>query len=130
MVRILWRTTPHKSKTRRTRTLGTKVHSNSFNIDIRLAVPAVLGFCAKFTFHDLCGLPLGSADYLELCRRYGAFIVTDVPRMSFREKDLARRFIVFIDAVYESKVPYIRLELIVGEDSVDVGSTDCGNIHG
>jgi len=24
--------------------------------------------------------------------------------MSFREKDLARRFIVFIDAVYESKV--------------------------
>ena len=70
----------------------------------KLAVPAVLGNCARFTFHDLCGLPLGSADYLELCRRYGAFVVTDVPRMSFREKDLARRFIIFIDAVYESKV--------------------------
>lgn len=70
----------------------------------RLAVPLALGTCAKFTFHDLCGLPLGSADYLELCRRYRSFIVTDVPRMSFREKDLARRFIVFIDAVYESKV--------------------------
>lgn len=41
---------------------------------------------------------------MELCRRYNAFIVTDVPRMSFREKDLARRFIIFIDAVYESKV--------------------------
>jgi peroxisome-assembly ATPase len=67
-------------------------------------VPAALGGCAKFTFHDLCGLPLGSADYLELCRRYSSFIVTDVPKMSFREKDLARRFIVFIDAVYESKV--------------------------
>jgi predicted ATPase len=75
-----------------------------YTINHRLAVPAVLGQCAKFTFHDLCGLPLGSADYLELCRRYGAFIITNVPRMSFREKDLARRFIVFIDAVYESKV--------------------------
>jgi peroxisome-assembly ATPase len=72
--------------------------------DFRLAVPWVLGNCAKFTFHDLCGLPLGSADYLELCRRFGSFIITDVPRMSFREKDLARRFIVFLDAVYESKV--------------------------
>lgn len=67
-------------------------------------MPSSLGGCAKFTFHDLCGLPLGSADYLELCRHYGAFVVTDVPKMSFREKDLARRFIVFIDAVYESKV--------------------------
>ena len=90
---------------------GRKYKSISFNIDVRLAVPTVLGFCAKFTFHDLCGLPLGSADYLELCRRYGAFIVTDVPRMSFREKDLARRFIVFIDAVYESKVPLHTFEV-------------------
>jgi peroxisome-assembly ATPase len=71
---------------------------------IRLAVPSALGPCAKFTFHELCGLPLGSADYVELCRHYTAFIVTQVPRMSFREKDLARRFIVFIDSVYESRV--------------------------
>ena len=67
-------------------------------------MPEAIGTCAKFSFHDLCGLPLGSADYLELCRRFSSFIVTDVPKMSFREKDLARRFIVFIDAVYESKV--------------------------
>ena len=101
---------------------------------VRLAVPSVLGKCAKFTFHDLCGLPLGSADYLELCRRYGSFIVTDVPRMSFREKDLARRFIVFIDAVYESKVHSFDIVLwsltyIVGKNSIDVGSSDCGNFQ-
>jgi peroxisome-assembly ATPase len=81
-----------------------------------------LGTCARFTFHDLCGLPLGSADYLELCRRYTAFIVTDVPKMSFREKDLARRFIVFIDAVYESKAKIVITseipiaEIFTGED--------------
>jgi predicted ATPase len=80
----------------------------------RLAVPSVLGTCAKFPFHDLCGLPLGSADYIELCRHYTAFVITDVPRMSFRTKDLARRFIVFIDAVYESKVriPVARVNMM------------------
>jgi peroxisome-assembly ATPase len=109
---------------------GRKYSSSKYTINHRLAVPAVLGQCAKFTFHDLCGLPLGSADYLELCRRYGAFIVTDVPRMSFREKDLARRFIVFIDAVYESKVVTFVRRLILGKDSDHVGSTDIGDIHG
>ena len=115
MVRIFWRTTPLKRKTRRTRTVGTKVFflCEKQGSDGRLAVPLVLGNCAKFTFHDLCGLPLGSADYLELCRRFGSFIVTHVPRMSFREKDLARRFIVFIDAVYESKVsPSLQTERV------------------
>ena len=40
--------------------------------------------------------------------------MTDVPKMSFREKDLARRFIVFIDAVYESKVsqPLLILDFV------------------
>jgi protein AFG1 len=37
--------------------------------------------------------------------------------MSFREKDLARRFIVFIDAVYESKV-YIFSSAINGQAKV------------
>jgi len=83
---------------------GRKYLSFTNCVDSRLEVPAALGTCAKFTFHDLCGLPLGSADYIELCRRYNAFIVTDVPSMSFRTKDLARRFITFIDAVYESRV--------------------------
>lgn len=55
-----------------------------------------------------------------MCRHYNAFIVTDVPKMSFREKDLARRFIVFIDAVYESKVVITeRRKLIVGQSRVD-----------
>ena len=65
-------------------------------------VPKASGKCAWFTFEELIGRATGAADYLELCRRYGAFVVTGVPGMSYRERDLARRFITFIDAVYES----------------------------
>ena len=65
-------------------------------------VPRVSGRCAWFTFDELIGRPTSAADFLELMRSYDAFIVTDVPGMNYRQRDLARRFITFIDAVYES----------------------------
>lgn len=69
-----------------------------------IQVPLASGRAAQFTFGQLLGRATGAADYLELVRHYDAFIVTDVPGMTIRERDLARRFITFIDAVYESKV--------------------------
>lgn len=65
-------------------------------------VPKVSGRAAMFTFDELIGRPTSAADYIELMRSYDAFIVTEVPGMTYRERDLARRFITFIDAVYES----------------------------
>ncbi|CAK7198332.1 ATPase [Sporothrix eucalyptigena] len=65
-------------------------------------VPRVSGRCAWFTFDELIGKPTSAADYLELVRAYDAFIVTDVPGMTHRQRDLARRLITFIDAVYEA----------------------------
>ncbi|KAI1143085.1 AFG1-like ATPase-domain-containing protein [Hypoxylon sp. FL0543] len=70
-------------------------------------VPRVSGRCAWFTFQELIGSATGAADYLELMRCYDAFIVSDVPGMTFRERDLARRFITFIDAVYESRAKLV-----------------------
>lgn len=68
----------------------------------KIHVPRVSGRCACFTFDELIGRPTGAADYIELVRSYDAFVVTDVPGMTYRQRDLARRFITFIDAVYES----------------------------
>jgi len=65
-------------------------------------IPCASGKAAKFTFHELIGRATGAADYIEMMRSYHAFIVTDVPGMTHRERDWARRFITFIDAVYES----------------------------
>jgi len=80
-------------------------HSISHKIWGRdLKVPLASGKAAKFTFGELCGSPLSAADYLELSRRYEAFVVTDVPTMDYKTRDLARRFITFIDAVYLSRV--------------------------
>ena len=69
-----------------------------------IEVPLASGKAAMFTFDELLGRATGAADYLELMRTYDAFIVTGVPAMTYRERDLARRFITFIDTVYESRV--------------------------
>jgi protein AFG1 len=65
-------------------------------------VPKVSGKATMFTFDELIGRPTSAADFIELTRTYDAFIITNVPGMTHRERDLARRFITFIDAVYES----------------------------
>jgi protein AFG1 len=70
----------------------------------KIEVPLASGKAARFTFQQLLGRATGAADYIELVRHYDAFIVTDVPGMTAQQRDLARRFITFIDAVYESKV--------------------------
>lgn len=69
-----------------------------------IEVPLASGRAARFTFQQLLGRATGAADYLELVKNYDAFIVTDVPQMTLNMRDLARRFITFMDAVYESKV--------------------------
>lgn len=87
-------------------------------------VPRVSGRCACFTFDELIGKPKSAADYLELVRCYDAFVVTDVPGMTVRERDLARRFITFIDAVYEGNAKLVLTtekplaELFVSRDEI------------
>ncbi|RJE27384.1 mitochondrial ATPase [Aspergillus sclerotialis] len=70
-------------------------------------VPKASGKAAWFSFQQLIGTATGAADYLELVRNYEAFIVTDVPGMTLNQRDLARRFITFIDAVYESRAKLV-----------------------
>jgi protein AFG1 len=70
----------------------------------KVVVPQASGQAARFDFWDLMGKATGAADYLELVKYYDAFIITGVPGMTYRERDLARRFITFIDSIYESRV--------------------------
>ncbi|KAF8969404.1 AFG1-like ATPase-domain-containing protein [Flammula alnicola] len=55
------------------------------------------------TLLDLCGQPLSAADYIEVTKNFGTVFLLNVPKMGIDKKDLARRFITFIDACYESK---------------------------
>ncbi|EDO14872.1 hypothetical protein Kpol_363p12 [Vanderwaltozyma polyspora DSM 70294] len=57
---------------------------------------------AQFTFKELCGQPLAAGDYLTLANNFKAFIITDIPFLSVYVRDEVRRFITFLDAVYDN----------------------------
>lgn len=62
----------------------------------------VVGVAAQFTFQELCCRALSAADYLEITRNFPCIVITDIPLLSVRERDVTRRFITFLDAAYES----------------------------
>ncbi len=67
-----------------------------------LAIPAAVGQVARFGFADLCEQPLGAADYIEIAAHYRTIIITDVPTLGVDNRDAARRFVMLVDALYES----------------------------
>lgn len=59
-------------------------------------------YVAQFKFSELCGKPLAAGDYLMLANSFQSFIVTDIPYLSINVRDQVRRFIIFLDAVYDA----------------------------
>ena len=93
-------------------------------------VPKASGDAAMFTFDEIMGRATGAADYLELARTYHAFIITNVPGMTHNERDLARRFITFLDTIYESRAKLVLttavplFQLFMSHDEVDEALAD------
>jgi protein AFG1 len=59
--------------------------------------------CGRFTFNELCLLPLGAADYLTLSEHYKIIIIENIPKLDSSKYNEARRFVTMIDTFYESK---------------------------
>lgn len=70
-------------------------------------VPAAAGRVARAGFWDLCGKPLGPADYLALAREFDVLLLDGVPRLGSQNYDAAKRFVTMIDALYEARTRLI-----------------------
>jgi peroxisome-assembly ATPase len=69
----------------------------------KVPLPSTHNGILKSSFHDLCTKYLGPADYVSLCSTFHTMILTDVPVLTFLQKNEARRFITLLDALYEAK---------------------------
>jgi len=62
---------------------------------------------ARASFWDLCGQPLGAADYIAVAEAVRVLILEEVPRMDATKFNQAKRFVTLIDALYEAGVKLI-----------------------
>ncbi len=68
-------------------------------------------FCAKdtvwFNFAELCETMRSQNDYLELARFFNTLILTDIRQMGAADDDIARRFVLLVDVLYDHRVKLI-----------------------
>jgi cell division protein ZapE len=72
-----------------------------------LTVPQAVAGVARFSFADLCVRPLGPADYLALARRFHTVLVDEIPVLRPEQRNEARRLILLIDTLYDSRVKLV-----------------------
>ncbi|OUJ13549.1 cell division protein ZapE [Acetobacter sp. DsW_063] len=67
-----------------------------------LPVDHAQGPVARFEFTSLCGRPLGPNDFLAIAKQFPVVVVEDMPSLGPDDYNVARRFITFIDALYDN----------------------------
>ncbi len=86
------------------------------------------GIC-RFDFADLCKKALGAADYLVIGQSFDTVFVENVPTLTLNEINWIRRFIIFVDAMYESNVKLILQGAKAAQELVQVDKSETGTSH-
>jgi cell division protein ZapE len=73
----------------------------------QVEIPRFHNGMARARFHDLCGQPLGAADYLKLAETVRVLLLDDIPQLGRDNFNEAKRFVTLIDALYEARVRLI-----------------------
>ncbi len=84
---------------------GIKTHLNVQGREVEIAKSHKN--VARVSFNDICAKNLGAADYLAIASKYKNILMDDIPQLSPEYRNEAKRFVIFIDALYEQKVNFI-----------------------
>lgn len=68
-----------------------------------VAIPEAHGSVAWFRWDDLFAKPLGATDYLEIARTFETVFLDGVPHLAPERRNEARRFISFVDSIYDQR---------------------------
>ena len=100
--KAFWKLTDHEVADR------SKVGPEELEVQGRkIHVPVADKGVAVFSFKKLCGAALGAADYLEIAWHYHTVIMVGIPRLGPENRNEAKRFVTFIDVLYENNVKFL-----------------------
>lgn len=84
---------------------GQPAQAGGIEIDSRrIPVRGCAGDIAWFDFAALCEGPRSTTDYIEIACRFNTLLVGGIPHFDALNEDAARRFVNFIDEVYDRHV--------------------------
>jgi cell division protein ZapE len=75
----------------------------------KLHLPRATGGLLRASFASLCAQALGPQDYLAIAERFHTVFLEDIPRLTPDRRDVARRFVTLIDALYEAQAKLVAL---------------------
>ena len=84
---------------------------------------------ARFSFEELCGRPLGAADYLGIAGAFHTVFVTDIPCFTLNDINQVRRFITLVDALYDKSVKLVASAAAPPEDLFIIDADSDARIH-
>lgn len=97
-----WRLTDHEVDDR------SEVGPDDIEVQGRiLHIPVASRGVAVVSFKKMCGAALGPADYLSLAWKYHTVIMVGIPKLGPENRNEAKRFVTFIDALYENNVKFL-----------------------
>jgi len=85
----------------------TSLETQGRKVKIPMACKTQNKMIAMFSFEDLCQKALGAADYLVIGQQFSTVFVSSIPQMDIPTINWLRRFITFVDTMYELKVTLI-----------------------
>ncbi len=89
-------------------TIGAETEPLTLQVQGReIVFPKTAEGVAFSNFSTLCERPLGPADFLAIADRFHTLILCDIPQMGPSNRDVAKRFLILVETLYEAKVNLI-----------------------
>jgi cell division protein ZapE len=68
-----------------------------------VAIPAFRNGVGRAAFWELCGRPLGPADFLAVAEACRVLLLDGIPRLGSENYNEAKRFVTLVDTLYEAR---------------------------
>lgn len=72
-----------------------------------IVIPLAANGVMFANFDSICRAKMSSVDYSAICEQYHTIIMENIPILTINDLDAIRRFITFIDEVYQNKIQFI-----------------------
>lgn len=86
---------------------GHHIETKNVPIEVQLGrkmtVPKASGRVCYYSFDELCGQPVGPADYIALAQHFHSVCLKGIPEVNGATRSEAYRFVMLIDVLYDRR---------------------------